>query len=297
MLFALIVLIGFGGLFIMATDDSGSYRGENIHTRIKSSKSAINDKKRAIIYWKEAAVTYDLRRQQLVDLDGVKSKVKNAISEVSRYETLVEAAKSEIVNLDQRAEDYKKEYRVSERERAIGEEVASMSTVDGKVYEKVSIRKVTALGMEIRHQNGFKRIHYQNLPDEMQDRFQFTETDAKALVETEKVAVKNADRGKANYHKSAKELRKRELTRNHHADVARWKGEIAKLEMKIRSNSTAIKSAHARAKQYRARGNSGLNYDTARKAEDKADRLARSSSKARASISSLRRKINQPVSF
>ena len=172
-----------------------------------------------------------------------------------------------------------------------------MKTIDGKVYEHVSIRKVTALGMEIRHLNGLKRIHYQNLPDELQDRFQFTEADAKALVETEQITAKQADRGKVNYRKSAQELRRRELIRNHNADVAKWKGEVAKLKMKIRANKSAIKAARARAKDYRARGNSGLNYDTARKAEDKADRLSRSSSRARASISSLSRKINQPVSF
>lgn len=293
--FALIILLGFGGLFIMVSDESGSFGGENLHTQMKSKEGSIRVKKEEVLHWQQAAIDYAVRRKQRGELQDVQRSVTRKLAQIEDGKSAVEKEREEIVALVHEFEDYKKKYRVAERERATGEEMTSLTTKDGKSFEKVSIRKISALGMEIRHKNGFKRIHYQNLPDEMQDRFQFIEEDAQDLTSIEHAAVKRSEKGKQNYDKSVKEIRTREKLREYRENRARWSATIAQNESKILSNTSAIKSSETRAQHYRSLGNRGLNYDKAKKEDGKADRIRRASDRLRTQISDLQRKMNQPA--
>lgn len=292
---ALIVLLGFGALFLVITDGSGSFGGENIHTQIKSKENSIRRKQLETKYWQDAAVEYEKNRKMVGELQEVERNVKLKQKQVESRLEGIATIKGEMVQEVEKLEEYKKQYRIAERERAVGEEYDNLTTKEGEGFEQVSIRRVSALGMEIRHKNGFKRIAYQNLPDEMQDRFQFSEDDAKSLASREKAAERHADRGKENYQKSVKEMRKRELLRQHQNNVAKWKLEIARAEALIHSNESAIRSAESRASSYRAKGNRGLNYDNAKKLELKADQLRKASQRAQTKISELQRKVNQPA--
>jgi hypothetical protein len=291
---ALIVLLGFGSLFILATDESGVFGGENIYTQIKSKGKAIQSKQREVEHWKKAAVDYDQRKKQLGEIENKQSTIQLKLAEIERVKVTVEEDQGKLTKLEQQVVDYKKQYQLSERARAVGEKFDTMLTKDGVSYEQVSIRKISALGMEIRHKNGFKRISYQNLPDVLQDRFQFTEDGAKALASVEQDAVKRSDQGKQNYHQSVKERRKQQLLRDHRENMVKWTSEIARYRARIRLNESKIDAAQQRASSYRARGNRGLNYDSAKKEDRKADQLRKSSSRLSAMISSLRRKLNQP---
>jgi chromosome segregation ATPase len=65
----------------------------------------------------------------------------------------------------------------------VGEKFDEIKTLGGEVFTKVSIRKVSHKGVDISHQNGLKLLVCDELPAELQDRFQFdaekTEEDAK----------------------------------------------------------------------------------------------------------------------
>ena len=63
--------------------------------------------------------------------------------------------------------------REEARSQAIGQQIARLETVKGDVYENVVIRDVTAIGIEIRHDAGSRRVPFEQLPQEMQQQFLF----------------------------------------------------------------------------------------------------------------------------
>ena len=292
---ALVVLLGFGGLFVLVMDDTSALNGENIHTQIKSKEGAIQNNQAAAERWKRLAVEYDQRREARGKLHVAQRTVRLKLTRIENGKIEINEQKEGISKLEQQFEDYKKQYRIAERERAVGEEMDSLTTKDGEAFERVSVRKVSSLGMEIRHKNGFKRIHYKNLPDEMQDRFQFAEDDAKKLSSAERATVKRSVKGAQAYRESVKAMRKKQLLREHHRNIAKWQAGISKAEARIALNERKIRAANTRASSYRSLGNTGMNYHKAKKEERKADRLQRDLSKAMSLISELRKKINQPA--
>lgn len=291
---ALIVLLGFGGLSILVLEDKSIMGGENKHTQIKSKQKAIQEKQLEMEHWKKADVEYRQRKKQLGEIENKQRIVKLKQAEIDRFKLVVEEGQNKLANLGQQVADYKKQYQLSERARAVGEEYETMQTKKGDVYEQVSVRKISALGMDIRHKNGVKRIAYQNLSDDLQDRFQFTEDGAKALAAVEQDVVKMSVQGKRNHQQSVKERRKQQLLRDYRENVVKWSTEIASHQARIRLNESKIDAAQQRASSYRARGNRGLNYDSAKKEDRKAYQLRKSSSRLSAMISSLQRKISQP---
>jgi hypothetical protein len=70
-------------------------------------------------------------------------------------------------------ESYKDRYREAIRKAAVGTKHEKLTLLDGKVYRGVEIRVIDPLGMNITHQEGSCRIPYKQLPEEMQERFQF----------------------------------------------------------------------------------------------------------------------------
>lgn len=80
---------------------------------------------------------------------------------------------------------YRKEYRSWVRLVAQDEEMAELKTTQGIRYEDVVVRRVTDVGMEIRHSNGTARLHCNELPEELHDRFQWDEEEAQAMLARE----------------------------------------------------------------------------------------------------------------
>ena len=86
-------------------------------------------------------------------------KVESSMAEVNRQKTAFEA--------------YKDQYRAYIRGKAIGESMAVLETRGGTIYKNVNIREVTAVGIQIRHDDGQKRIPFEDLPEALKERFQF----------------------------------------------------------------------------------------------------------------------------
>ena len=103
--------------------------------------------------------------------------------EIGILKNKIVAEKTEIERCIQALEDYRTSYRTYVRAKAKGEIIEALETLSGVVYKNVSIREVTAIGIQIRHDDGQKRIPYEDLPEAMQTRFQFDKKEkAKALA-------------------------------------------------------------------------------------------------------------------
>lgn len=136
----------------------------------------------------------ELKRQQL----DVTNRVRFS-DESDRLEKQIELSQKTLVELNHRIELdklainqiieshklYKDEYRLDVRKNAEGVHFDSITTITGKTYKNVFILRVTPIGIEIRHEDGIKRIPSEQLPEAMSDQFQFDPEQRDAALKNE----------------------------------------------------------------------------------------------------------------
>lgn len=281
-LLALIVLFGFGGLMVLVSDES---KGSSIGTRIKQKEALIVSLSNKVEGWKEVAVTYKTNLVHRDQVERAEAKVKRRKLEIIDSRNTVQALKDKSEALKQKIEEYKKQYRIAERAFAIGEELGTLETKTGKVYERVKIKNVTALELRFSHKNGNTGVSYEILPDELQDRFQFSEKDATVMTKAEEVREVKSVQGGERYRVSKDILDCRMKINRQREKIVKFFVQNKRLAAEIISNESTIKTAKADAEIWRSRGNKGLNYANARGYEYKAARLSRRNSFAAQAIS------------
>jgi len=267
-LLALVVLVGFGGLMLVVSNDSSS--GKSLASQIKAKEGQIKTAEARIEQWKDAAVDYEAGRKQKNELESLQKSHRRKLTEVTNAESSVEEAKAKVAKVGEDFEDYKKKYRIAERARAAGEKMEALTTKDGKVYQEVKVIEVTAMGMKIMHKAGSTRVEYQRLPDEMQDRFQFTKEAAAAIAKKEAAQVTHSVKRADGYHKAVAIRDLRHKIRLEQEDIAKLTSKTNTLNANIRSYQSSIAAARTKAAHYRSlysQGKRGLTLDSAKKAE------------------------------
>jgi hypothetical protein len=81
--------------------------------------------------------------------------------------------------------------REQARRQAVGQVIAKLETLKGDVYENVTIREVSPIGIAIRHDAGSRRVPFEELSLEMQRQFLF-EPKEKEKALADEHAVQNA---------------------------------------------------------------------------------------------------------
>lgn len=185
MLLALVVLVGFGLLFMFAFDEGLQGGEQTIESLIAQQAKDIEGMKEGISRGgKELTkapallaadrLLKDLKRENKFREGGIDSLNKG-----------IESANEAIAAKLKEIETYKDEYRTIARGKAKGETMERLETRKGDVYEKVTFREVSAIGVQILHDGGQKRIPFEDLSSELQDRFQFDPTQKAAAVAKE----------------------------------------------------------------------------------------------------------------
>lgn len=173
MILALVVLLGFGLLFMFAFDEGWQGGDQSIESVISHQAKEIEDLKTGISRGEKQLANVpalfaaekklkDLKRENQFrdgNIDGLKKSIASANGAIG--EKLAEF------------EAYKEKYRAFARNKAKGRELERLETRDGDVYQKVTIREVTPIGIQIMHDGGQKRISFEQLSADMQDEFQF----------------------------------------------------------------------------------------------------------------------------
>jgi len=180
-------------------------------------------------------------------------------TQIESRNTEMATLESEVDGLLEDFENYKNQYRAYVRNKASGTQIEKLITVDGKTYHGVEIRKVTAVGIEVRHRDGHKRIAFEELPAEMQEHYQFDKDqknaellrEAKirrkhhqAVVVANEAAEENTEEQRAKNEELAKQRRVEEIAQKQ----VRLQGigqEIRQLESDISSAESAASSARA----------------------------------------------------
>jgi chromosome segregation ATPase len=189
MLLALLVLFGFGLLFMLAFNESPANETQSIQAVIKDQAKEVEDLTETIARrQKELTVIPKLEAAQ-GELRTIKRQLVDAQQHAEALQADVAKGQQAITAKAADLEKYKDQYRNAARQGAKDEAMAKLQTRSGQVYEKVVISDVNPIGMQIRHQGGLARIPYEDLPADLQDRFQFDPNQKAATV-----AQENAER-------------------------------------------------------------------------------------------------------
>lgn len=259
MLMALVVLIGFGLLFMFAFDEGFQGGKITIESEIASQAKEV-----------EGLHSTVAERESLLNLAPARTAAADKLRLLKISSTTLEEKaarlksdiKEETIAIQDLAKDwsaYKDEYREFVRSKARGEVLELLEARDGTVYRDVNIREVTAIGIQIRHADGFKRLQFEELSDEMQDFYQYDPAQKEEALALERAvrkqhetaagaaldrhAEKMADQ-RAQDDAEAKEEMKRDIARKQ-AQITDAEGDIRELEAERTSANAAAAAARA----------------------------------------------------
>lgn len=190
MLLALVVLLGFGVLFMFASDEGLQGADQSIESIIAHQAKEIENLKGSISHGEKELAKGPALLAMSRELSGIKTENRIREGGIDSLKKGVVAANERIASKIGEIEAYKDEYRALVRGKAKGQTMDRLETRKGGVYENVTIREVTAIGIQIMHDGGQKRIPFEELPVAMQDYYQF-DPNQKAAAVAKETATRN----------------------------------------------------------------------------------------------------------
>jgi hypothetical protein len=185
MMMALVVLIGLSLLFLSAFDERMLGADQSIESIIARQAKEIDGIKGALTRGKmKLGLGHDLVAAEN-ELTGIKKENQLREGLLGRLRLEITETNAAIASIAKDFEAYKDEYRGLVRGKAKGQTMERLEIRDGTVYDNITIREVTAIGVQFRHDGGFKRIAFEDLPAAMQDHFQFDSKQKAAAVAKE----------------------------------------------------------------------------------------------------------------
>lgn len=184
-LLALLVLVGFGTLYIFVFDEGMQGGGKRIEAVVRDQGMLIESNKQQIASFKEQIEEGKRLKEKEQELTQLKVRTElgtKRLAEVTSERDEAQAASDAAMA---KWEEYKDAYRQSEWASAEGEEVGTLKTLSGRNFAGVIITKVSHIGIEITDETGKRRIDSADLPLALQDRFQFDENKKTAATQHE----------------------------------------------------------------------------------------------------------------
>ena len=266
MVMALIVLLGFGALFMFAFDEGLQGGSQSIESVIAGQAKEIINDQRNIDAGRELLAQVPTKLANTKELNRLKYESESLKTKTAELVGAVATGKAEVIRGIDLFEAYKDRFRAYVRGNAKNESMAKLETLTGVIYTNVNIREVTAIGIQIRHEGGQKRIPFEELSEEMRDRFQFDpKQKQKALTQESETLIKHeaavaaadqvADQqmDQQRDEDAAKAQEKRKLA------ILTKEGQIKGLENEIRGLNSDLDRAAAAAAAARAAGRMHLN--------------------------------------
>ena len=193
LLMATIVLLGFGCLFMFAYEPNAQGEGRNIQAIIRDQSSEINALSDQLNDKERLLEKESVRRAEAQSFVLTKASLEKNTELVANGRQKVADLNGVISAKSKEFEDYKNAYRQMARSAAKGEALPELKTLDGMTYKKVILREVTAVGIQISHEDGIKRIPFDLLPGALQERFQYDPNQKEEALKREAVEQSEHD--------------------------------------------------------------------------------------------------------
>lgn len=266
MVMALFVLIGFGLLFMFAYDDSLQGGDMTIEAVIRQQDKEIESLKANAESGGKTLAGAPAKLAAAKDLSRLKTENASTADAIKVLVENVEAGNAAVAAATTEFEAYKDQYRALVRGQAKGQNMEKLETTTGEVYMNVSIREVTAVGIQIRHDAGHKRIAFEDLSEELKDYYQFDPAQKDAAIAHETatrdeheaavaVATEAAEKEMGIQREKDKAEAREKLLR----DIALKETQISSLSREIRGLEADVESANREASAARASGKMHIN--------------------------------------
>lgn len=174
-LLALLVLVGFGTLYLFVFDEGLQGGGKTIEAVIRDDGLHLESQELQIRSFERQIEEASHLKDQARELEDVKLRLELGVKALAARKSEREASETAVIDAAQALEAYKDAYRASEWASAQGEELGNVKSLSGRLYEKVVIRRVDHTGIQITDSTGPKSIDSDELPLALQDRFQFSD--------------------------------------------------------------------------------------------------------------------------
>lgn len=237
-LLALLVLVGFGTLYIFVFDEGLQGGGKKIEAVIRDDGLALESTKIQVANLKETIKKGEALKDQAKEIEQLKVRNEAGAKSIEERTAERDGAIADRDGATNAWEAYKDEYRASEWASAEGEKYAELKTLDGKTYTDVVVKGVTHLGMRIMISSGPTMIDSDLLPAELKDRFQFS-AEKKEAVQAAAAVVEEEHSDNVDIARLAKKATDRIESIREHRE-------------KIEKATAAIQQAKLNDPQYRA---------------------------------------------
>ncbi len=184
-LLALLVLVGFGTLYLFVFDEGLQGGGKKIEAVIRDNATVIASNSRQVEDFKKRIEEGQRFKDQGREIEQLKIRLSKGEETISAKTGEREAGIGAVAAAEQAWENYKDAYRASEWASAEGEKLAELRTLSGKTYTDVVVTGVDHTGMRIMISSGPMTVGSSDLPLGLQDRFQFSAA-KKKIVEGER---------------------------------------------------------------------------------------------------------------
>ncbi|WAC18460.1 hypothetical protein OVA24_14590 [Luteolibacter sp. SL250] len=173
LLMALLVIGGFGGIYVFVFDKEMQGGGSSIEYVVREQADEIESLQVQIAHDNTTLENSKKGAQAGKKADVLSAEAAATKEKIGVLEAQMSKIIADTVTLEKEFLDYRTGFRTQVREDAVGEKFPTLKTVSGSEYVDVEIREVTEVGISIRHRDGSKRITYEELTEEWQQRFQF----------------------------------------------------------------------------------------------------------------------------
>lgn len=238
----LVVLLGFGLLFLFAFDDGLQGGDQTIESVLRNQEREIDSLSERLAYGAARLMDGERRRRLLGELSQARGLIEKKAAEIAWLEEREIAMADEMVAIGREFETYRDHYRNHIRAAATGTKMERLTTLKGEVYDQVTIRQVNAIGIQIAHHDGFKRIPFEDLPEEMQDYYQFCPDQRQQALRSESEHRVQHERLAANARNAAEQARLNEQAREQAMERERNIRLLQITETRIRSLDNEIRA-------------------------------------------------------
>lgn len=291
-LLAVLVLAGLYGLGAAFLTGMGFFEKKEVSTsvliekgrnQIKALQADLEEGEK----FGEKVAAYQTMLKEVEDTARAVEEKEKAVFEA---EEVVSEARLKLAEEVAALEGYQSQYRELVRTRAEGE-IIDLSEFKGEEFKDVRIMGVSPLRLRVMTKTGVVGIDYPELPEALQERFQFNEEEAAAYREWLKVQGERRDqqdamfreRQKAKQAEQAKGARIQAVTEGE-AEVVRLQKQAQALLDKVREYSAKAHSYTNEANAARAAGRVTSKFGLASQAKQKADSYQRRAQALQAQI-------------
>ena len=291
-LLALLVLGGLYGLGASFLTGMEFFKKDEVSTKvlIEKGRNQIEALKADLEGGKKLQV-------RVADHQALLEKIESATSELEAEEKVVFEAEEKVsqARLELQKEmaalkGYQRQYRQLVRTRAEGETI-DLSGLKGDSFREARIMGISPIRLRVMTKTGVVGIDYQELPEKLQQRFQFNKEEAEAYREYLKVQGERRDQQIAKFREKQKVAqaeaaleRRKEMVKQAENDLVRLKKQAQILQKKVKEFSSQAEAYTNEAKSARAAGRVTSKFGLASQAQRKADSYRRRADSAQAQI-------------